>query len=97
MPGTGIDTETVALAQARLTLQTLLRTSPNSLYRDEICDYLLIGNARGVPFDGTYHVIKDDSYRERVADCEQCAQASEPLGEKDQLLLERVLEEAEKE
>lgn len=97
MPGTGIDTETVALAQARLALQTLLRTTADPSYRDEICDYLLIGNARGVPFDGTYHVIKDDSYRERVADCEQCAQAYEPLDEEDERLLERVLEEADKE
>lgn len=95
MPGTGIDTETVALAQARLSLQTLLRTTPGSTYRDEIGDYLLIGNAKGEPFDDTYHVIKDDSYRERVADCEQCAGAAKPLDEKDERLLRRVLEEAE--
>ncbi len=96
MPGTGIDTETVALAQARLSLQTLLRTAPGSTYRDEIGDYLLIGNAKGEPFDGTYHVIKDDSYRERVADCEQCSGSGKPLDEEDERLLQRVLEEAEK-
>lgn len=96
MPGTGIDTETVALAQARLSLQTLLRTTSGSTYRDEIGDYLLIGNTKGEPFDGTYHIIKDDSYRERVADCEQCAESSKPLDDKDERLLQRILEEAEK-
>lgn len=96
MPGTGIDTETVALAQARLALQTMLRTTAGPAYRDEICDYLLIGNARGTPFEDTYHVIKDDSYRERVADCEQCAQTNEPLDEEDERWLQRTLEEAKK-
>lgn len=96
MPGTGIDTETVALAQARLSLQTLLRTAPGSTYRDEIGDYLLIGNAKGEPFDETYHIIKDDSYRQRVADCEQCAESSKSPDDEDKRLLQRILEEAEK-
>lgn len=95
MPGTGIDTETVALAQARLALQTLVRNTPGSTYKDEICDYLLIGNARGEPFDDTFHVIKDDSYRHRLKDCEQCADPKEPLGDEDKRLLGRVLEETE--
>lgn len=93
-PGTAIDTDTVALAQARLTLQTLLRGEPGSSYRDEVCDYLLVGNARGEPFRGSHHVIKDDSYRRRVQDCEQCGKVQRPLDEDEQRLYGRLLEEA---
>lgn len=95
MPGTGVDTETIALAQARLTLQTLLRTEPGATYHDEVCDYLLIGTARGEPFEGTYHVIKEDSYRDRVPDCEQCGIREGGLDEAGRRLYESILEEAE--
>ena len=91
-PGTAIDT--VALAQARLTLQTLLRGEPGSTYRDEVCDYLLVGNARGEPFGGSHHIIKDDSYRKRVQDCEQCGKVQRFLDEEEQRLYGRILEEA---
>lgn len=36
MPGTAVDTDTIALAQARLTLQTLLRSEPGSALQDEM-------------------------------------------------------------
>lgn len=93
-PGTAIDTDTVALAQARLTLQTLLRSEPGVDCRDEVCDYLLVGNSRGEPFTGSYQVIKDDSYRRRVEDCEQCGDAYSSFGAEDETLYGRILEEA---
>lgn len=95
MPGTGMDTETIALAQARLTLQTLLRTEPGITYRDEACDYLLIGITRGEPFDDTYQVIKEDSYRDRVLDCEQCGTSEDGLDEEERRLYGDILEKAE--
>lgn len=95
MPGTAVDTDTIALAQARLTLQTLLRSEPGSALRDEICDYLLIGNTRGEPFTGSYNVIKDNSYRRRLEACAQCGIPQTSLEPEDETLYGQILEEAE--
>lgn len=93
MPGTAVDTDTIALAQARLALQTLLRSEPGSALRDEVCDYLLIGNTRGEPFAGSYHVIKDNSYRRRLEDCAQCGTPQTSLRAEDETLYGQILEE----
>lgn len=95
MPGTAVDTDTIALAQARLTLQTLLRSEPGSALQDEICDYLLIGNTRGEPFTGSFSVITDNSYRRRLEDCTQGGTLQTSLGVEDEILYGQILEEAE--